>query len=508
MSAANIALLLLLLLFPKVSSQQVPSNCVIQREQEKCMIMMASDDSGNYPEFGCPRMWDNLSCWEPAAFGEVVEVNCPELFYQSMIEEDFERGKVSRNCTEFGWSETFPHYIDACMGEDGNGSHTVDNVYFVSVKALYTVGYSTSLVSLTTAMVILCRFRKLHCTRNFIHMNLFVSFILRAISVFIKDGVLYAKEDSEHCFMRTLECRAVIIFFHYCVLSNYFWLFIEGLYLFTLLVETFFPEKRYFYWYIIIGWGTPTVCVTIWAVLKLHFDDVGCWDMNDNAAIWWVIKGPVLASIMINFVLFIGIIIILVQKLQSPDIGGNESSIYLRLARSTLLLIPLFGIHYTVFAFSPENVSKRERLVFELGLGSFQGFVVAVLYCFLNGEYIPQGAIGDQEEMAQLDGEQILCCGPEAPASFAGEQWGQRGHAAVHPQQEQLADPHVQPAGRDPGHLNGTVSAPDATQPATPTLVTMTSLTNPFLNPYPNPYPDETVMETQLHSSDPEQPLV
>jgi len=43
-----------------------------------------------------------------------------------------------------------------------------------------------------------------------------------------------------------------------------------------------------------------------------------------------------------------------------------------RLARSTLLLIPLFGIHYTLFAFSPENVSKRERLVFELGLGSFQ----------------------------------------------------------------------------------------------------------------------------------------
>lgn len=43
-----------------------------------------------------------------------------------------------------------------------------------------------------------------------------------------------------------------------------------------------------------------------------------------------------------------------------------------RLARSTLLLIPLFGIHYTVFAFSPEDVSKKERLVFELGLGSFQ----------------------------------------------------------------------------------------------------------------------------------------
>ncbi|KAG7252567.1 hypothetical protein CRUP_007808 [Coryphaenoides rupestris] len=330
------------------------SDCVIKMEKEKCLESMAAYEPADDDEMACPWMWDNLTCWEPARLGEVTEVNCPALFSEFISEEDYEVGKVSRNCTEIGWSETFPHYVDACLFDEGNSTHPVGGG-----GALYTVGYSTSLVSLTTAMVILCRFRKLHCTRNFIHMNLFVSFILRAISVFIKDGVLYAKEDSDHCFIHTVECRAVMIFFHYCVLSNYFWLFIEGLYLFTLLVETFFPERRYFYW---------------------------CWDMNDHAAIWWVIKGPVLASIMVNFVLFIGIIVILVQKLQSPDIGGNESSIYLRLARSTLLLIPLFGIHYTVFAFSPEKVSKRERLVFELGLGSFQGFVVAVLYCFLNGE--------------------------------------------------------------------------------------------------------------------------
>ncbi|CAL8255281.1 unnamed protein product [Merluccius merluccius] len=376
--------LLLLLLLPMTSGQHGHSDCVIKMEREKCLEKMAEYEPADDEEIGCPWMWDNLTCWEPAGLGKVIEVNCPALFSEFISEEDYEVGKVSRNCTEFGWSDTFPHYVDACLFDEGNSTHP--DMYYLSVKALYTVGYSTSLVSLTTAMVILCRFRKLHCTRNFIHMNLFVSFILRAISVFIKDGVLYAKEDSDHCFIHTVECRAVMIFFHYCVLSNYFWLFIEGLYLFTLLVETFFPERRYFYGYIIIGWGTPTVCVTIWAVLRLHFDNMGCWDMNDNAAIWWVIKGPVLASIMVNFVLFIGIIVILVQKLQSPDIGGNESSIYLRLARSTLLLIPLFGIHYTVFAFSPENVSKRERLVFELGLGSFQGFVVAVLYCFLNGE--------------------------------------------------------------------------------------------------------------------------
>ncbi|XP_061154126.1 pituitary adenylate cyclase-activating polypeptide type I receptor isoform X2 [Syngnathus typhle] len=376
-------LLAVFLLQLALSCQQVPSNCVIKREEEKCAEMMAFDQDGEDLQSGCPWMWDNLTCWQRASIGDVVEVNCPELFSQFLSEDHDvgELGKVRRNCSESGWSETFPHYIDACFYQDGNDSHA--DWYFVSVKAVYTVGYSMSLASLTTAVVVLCR--KLHCTRNFIHMNLFVSFMLRALSVLIKDGVLYSQDDSEHCFVRTLECRAGMVFLHYCVLCNNFWLFIEGLYLFTLLVETFFPEKRYFYWYIVVGWGTPTLCVSVWALLRLHFDDTGCWDINDNAAIWWLIKGPVLASIMINFVLFIGIIIILVQKLQSPDIGGNESSIYLRLARSTLLLIPLFGIHYTVFAFSPESI-KRERLVFELGLGSFQGFVVAVLYCFLNGE--------------------------------------------------------------------------------------------------------------------------
>lgn len=39
-----------------------------------------------------------------------------------------------------------------------------------------------------------------------------------------------------------------------------------------------------------------------WTVFLMFFNVnkyFRCWDINTNAAIWWVIKGPVLASIMV-----------------------------------------------------------------------------------------------------------------------------------------------------------------------------------------------------------------
>ncbi|XP_068091222.1 vasoactive intestinal polypeptide receptor 1 isoform X1 [Hyperolius riggenbachi] len=332
----------------------------------------------------CKRTWDNITCWPSASEGEVVVLQCPEYFY--LFNKKGDLGNVTKNCTSEGWSEMFPaRYGDACGYFANYTPEDQQTVFFGMIKTGYTIGHSLSLISLTAAMIILCLFRKLHCTRNYIHMHLFMSFIMRAIAVFIKDIVLFESGESDHCLEGSVGCKAAMVFFQYCIMANFFWLLVEGLYLHTLLVISFFSEKKYFWWYILIGWGAPTVFIMAWTLARIYHDDAGCWDTIESS-LWWIIKTPILVSILVNFILFICIIRILVQKLHSPDVGRNENSQYTRLAKSTLLLIPLFGVHYIMFAFFPDNFKVEVKLVFELILGSFQGFVVAILYCFLNGE--------------------------------------------------------------------------------------------------------------------------
>ncbi|XP_041102829.1 vasoactive intestinal polypeptide receptor 2-like [Polyodon spathula] len=352
----------------------------IRREENECRENLKSLELPDSK--GCEGTWDNLTCWKPAKIGDTVTLSCPKVFSHFFSK----KGNISKNCTANGWSEIFPDISSACGLKD-NVEPDDKLTFYKVVKALYTLGYSTSLIALTTGSAVLCVFKKLHCTRNYIHLNLFFSFILKAVSVLVKDKILYSDTNSIQCTEENpslIGCKAILVIFQYCVMANFFWLLVEGLYLHTLLV-VIFSENRHFIVYLLIGWGIPTVFVITWTLTRIYLEDTGCWDTSDKWWVpWWVIRGPILVSIVVNFILFISIIRILVQKLRSPDVGGNDQSQYKRLAKSTLLLIPLFGVHYIVFISQPD--ASEYQIVFELAIGSFQGLVVAILYCFLNSE--------------------------------------------------------------------------------------------------------------------------
>uniref|UniRef100_A0A3P8W1R3 Growth hormone releasing hormone receptor a n=1 Tax=Cynoglossus semilaevis TaxID=244447 RepID=A0A3P8W1R3_CYNSE len=352
------------------------------RARDNCSQMRRSESQNHSHHTGCKTEWDEIGCWLRAEVGQVLNVSCSEVFHHFSSTQ----GYVYRNCTADGWSEMYPPYEDACAFSDDSGPDAETN-YLSMFRQVYSVGYATSLISLITAIVVLTAFRKFRCTRNYIHINLFSSFILRASAVFIKDAVLFADETLDHCFMSTTACKSAVAFFQFSILANYFWLLVEGMYLQTLLALTFVSQRKYFWWYILIGWGMPSTILIGWVLTRFFYDDRGCWDDTDSVGIWWIIKGPITVSLLVNIVIFINVIRILVQKLKSSAMtSNNDTGHFMRLAKSTLFLIPLFGMHYTVFAFLPENTGVMARLYIELGLGSFQGFVVALLYCFMNGE--------------------------------------------------------------------------------------------------------------------------
>ncbi|XP_010001537.1 PREDICTED: vasoactive intestinal polypeptide receptor 1-like [Chaetura pelagica] len=361
-----------------------PECKIFQQVVKEEALCLEKNESFSPDLKGCSRDWDGLTCWPGATFGEVVKVPCPRFFEEITNIHGF----LQRNCTqEAYWSEPFPPYTIACGFDEGSSKGPEDQKsYYSAFWRVYTAGYAASVTALITALIIFAAFRKFHCTRNYIHMHLFLSFILRAIAVFTKDAVLFADETMDHCLMSTVACKAAVAFFQFSILANFFWLLIEGIYLQTLLLLTFVSDKQYVWWFILTGWGAPTAVVFAWVLTRIHRQNTGCWDDDENGVVLWIIKGPIVLSILINFIIFINVIRILVHKLKSQEGGGNHSSHFVRLAKSTLLLIPLFGVHYIVFAFFPESTGLDVRLYIELGLGSFQGFVVALLYCFSNAE--------------------------------------------------------------------------------------------------------------------------
>ncbi|KAL0966568.1 hypothetical protein UPYG_G00296890 [Umbra pygmaea] len=362
---------------PMLSLQMCDIMMNIEEQRETCLSRAENMTSG------CSGLWDKLVCWPSARIGQVVTIPCPDYF--SEVNNNDNIGNLTKTCTTEGWSEvSLAAYALNCGYNTNDTEGESVGEFYWAVKAGYTIGHSLSLVSLTAAIAILSTFRKLHCTRNYIHINLFVAFILKAISVFIKDVVLFEVGESD-CQPETVECKAGVVFFNFGIMVSYFWLLVEGLYLHALLAVSFSSERKYFWWYILIGWGFPTIFITTWVITKAYLEHRGCWDIiNDHP--WWIIRGPILVTILVNFILFICIIRILRQKINCRNIGRKEIHQYSRLAKSTLLLIPLFGINYIIFAFIPQDVNTEIRLVFDLILGSFQGFGVAVLYCFLNGE--------------------------------------------------------------------------------------------------------------------------
>ncbi|XP_043959235.1 parathyroid hormone 3 receptor isoform X1 [Gambusia affinis] len=346
----------------------------------------------------CSPEWDGIICWPRSRAGQLVSVQCPAYIY------DFNhRGRAYRQCDVSGnWelvpsnNRTWANYTECTRYLTSNHRNLEEKV-FQRLHLMYTIGYSISLASLLVAISILCYFKRLHCTRNYIHIHLFTSFICRAVSIFVKDAVLYSISDASRAeseFTTVKQpmagCKAAVTLFLYFLATNHYWILVEGLYLHSLIFMAFLSDKNYLWALTIMGWGVPAVFVSIWVSARASLADTQCWDISAGN-LKWLYQVPILAAIVVNFLLFLNIIRVLASKLWETNTGKlDPRQQYRKLLKSTLVLMPLFGVHYIVFMALPytevTGLLWQVQMHYEMFFNSSQGFFVAFIYCFCNGE--------------------------------------------------------------------------------------------------------------------------
>uniref|UniRef100_A0A3B4XJI6 Glucagon receptor-like n=1 Tax=Seriola lalandi dorsalis TaxID=1841481 RepID=A0A3B4XJI6_SERLL len=365
--------------------------------KEDCVEMIENQP---LPQVGlfCNRTFDRYACWPDTPAGSMVNISCP--FYLPWYDK-VSHGVVRRRCGSDGlWegenSGQVWRDMTQCEEEKEVTSQEVRQPKCHPARGFICCSCDSSFCVAFTALL---KLGKLHCTRNFIHANLFLSFILRAVSVIVKDTMLerhWGREIMKQTDVSEMlshqaafGCRIAQVMMQYCVLANHYWFFGEAIYLYSVLIASVFIDNNKHLPYICLGWGTPLLFVVPWVVMKLLKENKECWAVNENMNYWWIIRFPILFASLINFLIFMKILKVILSKLRASNQSGYPDY-KLRLAKATLTLIPLFGIHEVIFIFATDEqttgVLRYIKVFFTLFLNSFQGFLVAVLYCYANKE--------------------------------------------------------------------------------------------------------------------------
>uniref|UniRef100_A0A336K2T2 Diuretic hormone receptor n=1 Tax=Culicoides sonorensis TaxID=179676 RepID=A0A336K2T2_CULSO len=338
----------------------------------------------------CEAYFDKILCWPPTPNNTLAVLPCPDEF--AGIQYDTTKN-ATRLCTSNGWAE-IANYA-GCQHVPANTTQPPEVEMVELPTYVYYTGYTISLLALLLAVVVFINFKDLRCLRNTIHANLFVTYIMTSFLWILTLSLQMVTH------VGSVGCIFLTILFQYFSLTNFCWMLVEGLYLYMLVVETFSGDNLRFGMYAFIGWGCPAIFVLCWAIARAVVGDddiddefqmkkleIECSWMREKQ-IDWIIHGPALAVLAINFVFLIRIMWVvykvLITKLRSANTA--ETRQYRKASKALLVLIPLLGITYLVVMTGPTDGVMRSIFdVCRAFLLSTQGFSVSLFFCFLNSE--------------------------------------------------------------------------------------------------------------------------
>ncbi|XP_006088798.1 corticotropin-releasing factor receptor 2 isoform X1 [Myotis lucifugus] len=318
------------------------------------------------------------TCWPRSAAGALVERPCPEHFNGIKYNTT---GNIYRECLENGtWASRLNYSQCVPILEDKQWKYELH--YYIAHMVNY-LGHCVSMAALMAAFLLFLVLRSIRCLRNVIHWNLIGTFILRNATWFLLQLI-----DPEVHESNEVWCRCITTVFNYFLVTNFFWMFVEGCYLHTAIVMTYSTEHLRKWLFLFIGWCIPCPIIIAWALANLYYENKQCWFGKEPGDLLdYIFQGPIILVLLINFVFLFNIVRILMTKLRAST--TSETIQYRKAVKATLVLLPLLGTTYMLFLVNPGKEDELSHIVFiyfNSFLQSFQGFFVSVFYCFLNGE--------------------------------------------------------------------------------------------------------------------------
>ncbi|XP_071170139.1 latrophilin-like protein 1 [Mytilus edulis] len=250
----------------------------------------------------------------------------------------------------------------------------LDNVHVLVLDVITYIGCSISLLTQLITLTVFTCVGSLNSERVFVHRNLCISIICAQL------GFLSGIKAIEY---KTV-CAIVAAVLHYFYTAVFVWMLVEGLLLYSKVVQVFGTEKSRVTYYCIFGWGVPVVIVAISA--SANWNGYGtsssCWLSTRTGAIWAFV-GPAIAIILVNVVILWMVIKIVISSAKHDQ--KTEYSQIRAGVKGALILIPLLGLTWMFGLMAVNEDFVIFQYLFAI-FNSLQGFFIFLFHCVFNSE--------------------------------------------------------------------------------------------------------------------------
>ncbi|RNA31080.1 Vasoactive intestinal polypeptide [Brachionus plicatilis] len=186
-------------------------------------------------------------------------------------------------------------------------------------------------------------------------------------------------------------CRFSMTIFRYSASVYSVAITTEAFYLMLLLKFPYYSEKKGSKFCIIISWVLPFLWILPWIFIRIYVENKWCWQME---SIWnLLIDAPNTILTILNVLCAIFVIRTLYSKIIGQSVSPEKVIKYRRLAKSILIIIPIFGVHFIIFEWLPYFRVATEDSLLELPLvymeiifNGLQGLLASVACCFVQKE--------------------------------------------------------------------------------------------------------------------------